>query len=227
MHVRILVLLSIAALLATATANANAANDRTITVEGTGIVTTVPNEADFTFGVSVTGPTANAALRANAQRMTKVIAALKGLGIAPADIQTAQISLEPNTNDSGTKILNFTASNSVTVKTKAIAKAGGIVDAAVNAGANTVSGPNLTASDQVGLTQRALKAAVANARARALAIASAAHVRLGAVLSVSESSSSPITYSPTAKAAAGVASTPIEAGSVQTEEDVTVTFAIR
>ena len=80
MHVRILVLLSIAALLATATANANAANDRTITVEGTGIVTTVPNEADFTFGVSVTGPIANAALRANGQRMTKVFAALKGLG---------------------------------------------------------------------------------------------------------------------------------------------------
>jgi uncharacterized protein YggE len=224
---RIVAFLSLAALLATATATATAANNRTITVEGTGVVTTVPNEADFTFGVSVTGATANAALRANAQRMTTVIAALKKLGIAPADIQTAQISLEPNTNDTGTKILNFTASNSVTVKTKAIAKSGGIVDAAVNAGANTVSGPNLTASDQVALTQRALKAAVANARARALAIASAAHVGLGAVLSVTESSSSPITYSPTVKASAAAPSTPIEAGTVQTEEDVTVTYAIR
>ena len=227
MRLRILALLALVALLATATATATGAGNRTITVEGTGVVTTVPNEADFTFGVSVTGGTANAALRANAQRMTTVIAALKKLGIAPADIQTAQISLEPNTNDTGTKILNFTATNSVTVKTKAIAKSGGIVDAAVGAGANTVSGPNLTASDQVALTQRALKAAVANARARALAIASAAHVKLGAVLSVSESSSSPITYAPTAKASAGVASTPIEAGSVQTEEEVTVTFAIR
>jgi uncharacterized protein len=226
-NARILLLVSLVALLATATATATAANNRTITVLGTGTVTTVPNEADFTFGVSLTGATANSALRANAQRMNAVIAALKKLGIAPADIQTAQISLVPNTNDTGTKILNFTASNSVTVKTKAIAKSGGIVDAAVSAGANTVSGPNLTASDQVALTQRALHAAVANARARALAIASAAHVRLGAVLTVSESSSSPITYSPSAKANVAATSTPVEAGTVQTEEDVTVTFAIR
>ncbi len=55
---------------------------RTITVSGTGTVTTVPNEADFTFGVSDTAATANAALGANASRMNAVIAALKGQGVA-------------------------------------------------------------------------------------------------------------------------------------------------
>jgi hypothetical protein len=225
MTAKILALVSVVALLAAA--SATAANNRTITVSGTGMATTVPNEADFTFGVSVTGATANAALRANARRMNSVIAALKKQGVALADIQTAQISLEPNTNDTGTRILNFTASNSVTVKTKAIAKAGGIVDAAVNAGANTVSGPNLTSSDSLALSQRALKAAVANARARALAIASAAHVSLGAVITVDETSSTPIQYSPSAKAASAAPSTPIAAGTVQTEEDVSVTYAIR
>ena len=46
---------------------AAAATPRTITVSGTGIVMTVPDEAQFTFGVSVTGSTARAALTANAR----------------------------------------------------------------------------------------------------------------------------------------------------------------
>ncbi len=198
---------------------------RTITVQGTGIVTTVPNEAQFSFGVSVTAPNAKAALTANARRMNALIAAIKALGIPPAAIQTAQISLTPNTNDNGTKILNFTASDSVSVTTKDVAKSGSIVDAAVAAGANLVSGPTLGPSDQLALERRALEAAVADAHARALAIAQAAHVKLGAIGTVTEVSSSPVTFSPSPKAAS-IASTPVEPGTVQTEEDVTVTYAI-
>jgi len=217
-------LLALAA--AVAASPATAATSRTITVNGTGIVTTVPDEAQFTFGVSTTAPSAKAALGANAARMNQLIAALKSAGIAPADIQTAEISLSPNTNDNGSKVLSFTASNSVTVKTKQISKAGPIVDAAVGAGANLVSGPSLGPSGQSALQRRALQKAVADARGRALAIAQAAHVRLGPVMTVSEGSSSPVQFAPAPKAAASAA-TPVEPGSVQVEEDVTVTFAIR
>jgi uncharacterized protein YggE len=209
-----------------ATATASAAPDRTITVNGTGIVTSVPNQAQFSFGVSVTGQTANAALTENARRMNALIAAIKGQGIPDRAIQTAEISLSPNTNSDGTKILNFSASNSVTVMTTAIAKAGTIVDAAVAAGANTISGPTLTPSDQLLLERHALAAAIGDARARALAIAAAAHVKLGVVRTVTEVSSSPVTFSPSPKVNAAVAATPVEAGTVQTEEDITVTFAI-
>jgi uncharacterized protein len=206
---------------------AAAAGSRSITVNGTGIVTTVPNEASFSFGVSVTAQTAQGALTANARRMTLVIAAIEKQGIASRDIQTAQISLTPNTNDNGTKVIDFTAGNSVTVTTKAIAKSGGIVDAAVGAGANTVSGPSLTVSSQLTLERRALASAIADARARALAIAIASHVKLGAVLTVTEGSSTPITFGSAPKVSALASpSTPIEPGTVQTEEDVTVTFRI-
>jgi hypothetical protein len=209
-----------------ATAGASAAAPRTITVSGVGIVTSVPDQAEFSFGVSVTGSNARAALTANARRMNALIAAIRKQGIAGRNIQTAEISLSPNTNDNGTKILNFTASNTVTVMTTAIAKAGAIVDAAVAAGANTINGPTLTPSGQLQLERRALTAAVGDARARALTIATAAHVKLGAVVTVTETSSSPVTFAPSAKESA-VAGTPVEAGSVQTEEDVTVTFSIR
>jgi hypothetical protein len=211
---------------ASAATGAHAAGSRTITVSGTGIVTSVPDEAQFVFGVAVTGPTARAALGASSRRMTALIAAVKGQGVAPADLQTSQVALTPNTNDSGSKILNFTASESLTVTTKAIAKAGAIVDAAVAAGANNVDGPSLGPSSQQALRQRALAAAIADARSRAVAIARAAHVQLGRVVTVTEDSSTPpIAFQGAAKAAAAPA-TPVEPGTVQTEEDVTVTFAI-
>jgi uncharacterized protein YggE len=215
----------IALLLLAAAPAALGAGGRSITVDGTGTVSTVPNEADFNFGVAVTAPTAKGALSACARRTNSMIAALAKAGVKPSDIQTAEITLSPNTNENGTRIVNFTASNTVTVKTRAISKSGGIVDAAVAAGANTVDGPNLTTADQLALSQRALAAAVANARMKAQAIAAASHVRLGRVLTVTESSSTPITYAQVPKAAAN-ASTPVEPGTVQTEEDVTVTFAI-
>jgi uncharacterized protein len=219
----VVALLSVATLAAAPIASAG--SPRTITVDGSGTVTTVPNEADFSFGVAVTAPTAKSALKACARRATSMIDALKNAGVKTSDIQSAEITLSPNTNADGTRIVNFTASNTVTVKTRDIPASGGIVDTAVAAGANTVDGPNLTTADQLALSQRALAAAVSNARTKALAIAAAAHVKLGAVLSVNENSSTPITYSPAPKASLA-AGTPVEAGTVQTEEDVTVTYAI-
>jgi uncharacterized protein YggE len=218
-------LLIVSAALAAAAVGGAAVNMRTITVSGTGIITTVPNQASFAFGVATTGRTAQQALSANATRMTAVINALRKTGLTPAELQTAQISLSPNTNQNGTVILNFSASNSVTATTNAIAAAGLIVDAAVGAGATLVSGPNLTESDQLLLTRRALAAAIANAHARAATIASAAGVRLGAVQSVTEVSSSIPPLVPGVEARASAA-TPVEAGTVQTEEDVTITYAI-
>ena len=157
----------LAVVLAATAATAAVAAAGTITVHGTGIVETTPTTADFTFGVSAMGSTATAALSANAAKMNKVIGAIKGRGVAAADIQTAQISLQPNENSSGDKILNYTVTNSVTAHVRSIANAGPVVDAAVNAGANEIDGPSLAANDQLLLSRRALKAAMADAHARA------------------------------------------------------------
>ena len=89
-----------------------------------------------------------------------------------------------------------------------------------------MEGPAFTATDSQLLSRRALQAAIADARARAQAIASAAHVGLGAVVSVSEvSNNTPLPFSPIA--AEKAASTPVSAGTIQTEADIVVVFAIR
>src|SRR3989441_3112655 len=160
--------------------SASDAEPRAITVNGTGIVTSVPDRADFTFGVSTNARTATAALNANAAEMTKVINALKAQGIPAADIQTASISLQPRYNAAGDDIVSYTASNSVTAHLRSLAKAGAIVDAAVAAGANQVFGPSLTRTDQQALYRRGLPAPVADARQRGGTIAAPPPVRLGA-----------------------------------------------
>jgi uncharacterized protein len=202
----------------------SAATPRTITVHGTGIVKTTPTIAEFSFGVAANGSTATAALSADAAKMNKVIGALKKRGVAAADIQTAQISLQPNRNQNGDKILDYTVTNSVTTRVRSIANAGPVVDAAVQAGANEISGPSLTVTDELLLSRSALRAAFADARGRALAIAVAAGVTLGAVGSITEeTTSSPLPY---AAAADKVSATPVAAGTIAIQADVTVVFAI-
>jgi len=199
---------------------------KTITVDGTGIVNAVPTQAEFTFGVTTEGKTATSAIAANATAMNKLIAAVKAQGVKPADIQTAEISLTPNENSAGNVILNYTATNSVSALVRSIAKAGPLIDAAVHAGANDVQGPSLTAADSQSLSRRALEAAVSDARARAEAIAAAAHVALGGVVSISETSSqTPLPFTPIS--AARSSSTPVAAGTIQIEADITAVFAIR
>lgn len=52
----------------------------TVTVTGVGSVEAVPNEARMSFGVETRGPTARAAVAANADAMRKVINALRQAG---------------------------------------------------------------------------------------------------------------------------------------------------
>jgi uncharacterized protein YggE len=202
-----------------------AGSPRTVTVQGQGIVTSVPTRAEFTFGVTANGSTATSALAANARAMTKLLGVLEAQSVAAADVQTAAISLAPNRNPSGSRILNYTASNSVTALIRSIAKAGPVIDAAVRAGATDVQGPTLSAADSQRLTRAALKAGIADARARATALAAAAHLRLGRIVSVSEQgTSTPLPFS--AADSAKAAATPVVAGTIQTEADLVVVFAL-
>jgi uncharacterized protein YggE len=197
----------------------------TITVTGNGSVRVVPDRAQFSFGVTSQAATATDALRSNATLARKVIAAVKAAGVRDADVQTQSVFLGPRLSDDGSVIVGYTATNSVSATLNDLSKAGAVVDAAVAAGANEVSGPSLTRSDQTDLYRTALRAAMADARAKARAIASASGAGLGAVSSVVEGSV-PVSM-PLAQAADSRAeSTPIEPGTQTVDAVVTVEFAL-
>ena len=201
---------------------AGTATPKTITVTGDGSVTTVPDQAGFDFTVDSKAATAKAALAQNADAAAAVAAAVKNAGVDPADIQTSQVSLSPQTNQAGTDIVGFAASTTISVTTT-IAKARPLVDAAVAAGADEVSGPSLSVSDQDAQYNDALKQAVGNAHEKAQALAAAGGLSLGGVQSIVEGSTGavPLPFAQKADASAGVA---IEPGTQTIDATVTVTY---
>jgi uncharacterized protein YggE len=192
-----------------------------VTVAGNGSVTSVPTTAVISLGVDTHAATARGALAANAEQMSQVIDAVKAAGGRQVGTQSVSLSqvIGPNGEPTG-----FAASNVVSA-TVDVDRAGAVIDAAVGAGANQVSGPSMSVADAGKLYRQALKAAVADARLSAETIAAAAGRSLGTVTSVVEGGSpSPVPM--LQKAVASDAGTPIEAGTQQTTASVTVTFAL-
>jgi uncharacterized protein len=114
----------------------------------------------------------------------------------------------------------------VLVTIRNLSKAGAILDAASNAGANEVYGPMLSRSDEDELQAKALRGAVEDARKKAEVLADAAGVQLGRVTALTEGSSGG--PQPYYEGAMRLAKTdaPIEPGTQDTQATVTVTFAI-
>jgi len=154
--------------------------------------TRVPDLAAIQAGVTTQAPTAAAALAQNNAQMAKVIAALRGSGIAERDIQTANISLQPQYRESKSgepqAIYAYQASNNVSVRFRDVARAGAILDLLVREGANTISGPNLEISQPAAALDEARIDAVAKARSRAELYAKAAGLRVDRILYISDAS---------------------------------------
>jgi len=192
-----------------------------ITVAGNGSVTATPSSAVLSFGVDSRAATAKAALAANAREMREVIAAVKAAGAK--DVGTLTVSVSQVLGDNGEQT-GFSASNAVTATTD-VNRAGALIDAAVEAGANQVNGPDLSVADQGALYRKALKAAMDDARLSAETLAGAAGRSLGKVTSVIEGGSA--TPLPMAeKAAAMDSGTPVEAGVQELTASVTVTYSL-
>ena len=196
---------------------------QTITVTATGTSERAPDHAQMGFAVVTRSDTARQALASNSADTRRMVDALRRAGIDAKSIQTQDVSLDPHFTEDGSRIDGYTARNSVTVSSP-IGRAGAVVDAAVAAGANEISGPSLRVSDRDRLYQVALKDAVRAARAKAAAIAQAAGVQAGAVTNVVENGGAPQPYA--FQAARLSASAPIEPGTQKIEADATVTFAI-
>ena len=179
---------ALAAPLAT-TAAAQEAPAPMITVTGEGVVEAAPDIATLTIGVTTEGETAAAALAANSAALEAVLARLTAAGIEPRDMQTSNLSLNPNWTgyDNATpKIAGFVASNMLTVRVRALDSLGAVLDASVADGANTLNGLTFGLANPEPVLDEARKEAVANARAKAELLAEAAGVKLGKIVSISE-----------------------------------------
>ena len=231
--------LAAAALPAAADAQQAAAITQTIAgtrldVSATGEVTRVPDLAVINAGVVTRAATAGGAIQQAATRMARVREALRQAGIADRDIQTSNISLEPQytyANNQPPKLNGYAATNQLSIRFRDIENTGKILDALVKEGANQISGPNLTIDKPEAALDEARGKAVAAARARADLYARSLGMRVVRVVSVSESGGSypvPPPMPMYARAeAAQAADSKIEAGEQKVQVNLAVTFELQ
>ncbi len=194
----------------------------TITVTGVGATLATPDVGAFHFGVTSEGETARDALAANSASMERVLAALEQVGVAREDVQTSQVSTQRRHGESGR---GYSSYNGVTVRLRSLDEAGAVIDAAIAAGADDVSGPQLGHSDSRSVYREALPEAVADARAKAEVLAAAAGNVLGELLELVEGGSAPCGRSRSAPSF-GAMLAPIEAGQEDIVAVVTATFEV-
>lgn len=189
-----------AALLAGAAATAAGATDvvlqpgeTLLEVQSEGEAVVLPDAALISIGVVSTGGTARDATAANAVDMVRVVKAIEAAGIADRHIRTQQINVSPrfaraSANDwqGQAQITGYVAQNSVSVTVTDLSKAAGVIDAAFGAGANSVSGPNLTLFDDSKALEQARRDAIARAKAEAATYADSLGMGVARVLRVSE-----------------------------------------
>ncbi len=165
------------------------AMEKLITVTGQASVAVAPDTAMIRIGVSSQGKTAREASDANAKRMTAVLAAIKASGIAERDIQTSRLSLQPqyDPNKGGTaRLLGFQVTNQLSIRIHNIDQLPAILDRAIAAGANEMSGIAFIVSEQSKLLDQARDDAIADAKRKAELYARAAGAKLGRVVAITE-----------------------------------------
>jgi uncharacterized protein YggE len=149
----------------------------------------VPDVATISAGVVTQAADANAAMRANAAQMEKVMDAIKAAGIAERDIQTSGVNLNPQykyVENQNPTIIGYQASNTVNLKVRDVAKLGKVLDALEASGANQVNGPSFEIDQPEPVYDEARRAALDKAQARAQMYAKTRGMRVRRIVSISE-----------------------------------------
>lgn len=166
-----------------------------LAVNGNGKVSAKPDMAYITVGVTSQAKTARDAQTDNNKKMSRVIAALKGLAIKDDDIRTVNYDLSPRyeythlkTGEQKQQLVGYTATNQVQVVVRDINTVGKALDVVVNAGANLSGGINFTLSEarMEKAYADALSAALKNARGKADVLAKGIGVTLGKPKEINE-----------------------------------------
>jgi hypothetical protein len=208
-----------------------------ITVQGTGETSAVPDTAYVNIGVQSAGEQAGEVLRDNNRAMEQLLGTLKRRGVEDRDVQTTNFSISPiyernnrrpgGSGESSTpKITGYRISNQVRVKIADLDNLGAILDEVVGQGANSINGISFDVADPQAVEDEARRAAVKEARRKAELLAEAAGVKVGSPLEIREATFAPRPQGMAVRAMAAESSVPISRGEQQIEATVTVVYQL-
>jgi len=204
---------------------------RTLNVNGSGQVYATPDMAYISIGIHTENADAGQAVADNSAQAEAITTALLAEGVEAKDIQTTNFSIYPQDQYSpeGQKTGTiYVVDNSVYVTVRDLDKLSATLQAAVDAGANSVNGISFDISDKDALQSQARDAAMQDAQTKAEELAQSAGVTLGEVQNISYYSSIPMPvydYKGVGGAAQAGA-VPVSPGQMAVNAEVNVTYEI-
>lgn len=170
----------------------------TITVEGEGRATLPPDVAHVSFTVQNTAASVGEAQGATTKQANDAIDYVKGQNIAEKDIRTLSYAIAPQYSyrtcpegalcPSSPKVTGYQVSESIQVTVRDLTMVGTLLEGLGSRGVQNVSGPDFALDDPTAGYDAARADAIAKAKAQAALLASQLGVRLGSIVSFSESS---------------------------------------
>ncbi|MEN3047229.1 MAG: SIMPL domain-containing protein [Candidatus Caldarchaeales archaeon] len=207
----------------------NEGKDYTITVTGSASARVVPDEARVIVGVVAKAQSASEAMGLASEAANRVISALTRLGLREGDLKTVRLHVGPYYDCSSGRCVQsgYVANNmiEVTLRGAFVGRAGEVLDAAVNAGANEIFGVSFYVSKEMRsqMAKDLLRAAVSDARAKAEQVARELGLRVVGVSWVSVDLQEPL---PQAVPAEGVRAAPETVPVMPGEQEFRVTVSV-
>lgn len=196
----------------------------------TGIATTKksPDIAIAQIGVQTINKEVEPAVAENNRKAEAIISALKQLGISEKDIKTVSFNIYPlrdyKNNDPNT-IIGFQVDNTVSVTFRKLDMVGKGLQAAITTGANNIYGIEFTLSDPEPVRNELRVLAIQDARKKAENMAQAAGIQLGKIISINESSTTPI-YRYAYDKAAAESAVPVQSGELDITVQVNIVYEL-
>ncbi len=209
---------------------------RTIVVIGDARISAAPDKAVITLGARHAAKSAADALAQTNETVTAILSRMEAMGVEKSNMRTSAISLNPvwrqgqRYDDDGVVItpIGFEASNTVNVTLLDLSTLGDVLDQVARDGANSFSSFRFGLIDPTPVQDRARSAAVLEARRKAELYASAAGLKLGEVLLITEelSNGGGGFQAPVMEMAARSSSVPIARSEITQSASVKVIFEL-
>jgi len=202
-----------------------------IVTSGEAVVRAAPDRAFVDLVAEARAREPEAAQREAANAMASVQAKLKSIGVSTEAIRTLRYDLQPEYDQvRGRQTLRgYVARNAIEVRLDDLSRVGTVIDAAVDAGATSITGVRFALQQRDKFEREALRQAVADARARADAAANGAGVAVERVWTVEEQRlhAPPLPMMTVRAEGAEDVPTPIAPGPVEIRATVILTACIR
>lgn len=211
----------------------------TISMSAEGKATATPDLAMISIGVVSSAASAKLVQDDMSAKANKITDFVKKQGIDPKDITTSNFSIYPSYDfRNGQNTINgYQGSENITIKIhgvdKSTDKVSKILDGAVTSGSNQIQGITFSFDDPDNLRQVARKQAIEKAKQKAQELADATGLRLGKIVSISESGGggfpTPLPYAVGMGGESDIKSVPptIEPGNQDITASVNVVFELK